>query len=58
MKIDGKPYRSVWRAVDGTGIEILDQTKLPHALEVLRLDSAVLVAVLALISTLPGPGAV
>jgi methylthioribose-1-phosphate isomerase len=44
MKIEGRAYRSVWRAVDGKGIEILDQTKLPHALEVLTLESADAVA--------------
>ncbi len=44
MKIDGTAYRSVWRAAYGKGIEILDQTKLPHALEVLTLETADAVA--------------
>ena len=37
MKIDGTPYRSVWVDEDGWSVRILDQTKLPWALEVLRL---------------------
>ena len=40
MKIDGIAYRSVWlNADDGWSVHILDQTKLPWALEVLRLTS-------------------
>ena len=38
MRINGKPYRSIWRAEDGMGVEIIDQTKLPHEFEVVRLD--------------------
>src|SRR5215207_5085123 len=38
MRIDGKPYRSVWVDEDGWTIRIFDQTKLPWALEVLRLE--------------------
>ena len=38
MKIDGKPYRSVWvDADDGWSLRIFDQTRLPWAIEVLRL---------------------
>ncbi len=38
MKIDGTPYRSVWVDTDdGWSVRIFDQTKLPWALEVLRL---------------------
>jgi methylthioribose-1-phosphate isomerase len=38
MKIDGTPYRSVWvDAQDGWSVRILDQTRLPWALEILRL---------------------
>jgi methylthioribose-1-phosphate isomerase len=38
MKIDGTAYRSVWvDPADGRSVRILDQTKLPWALEVLRL---------------------
>ena len=38
MKIDGVSYRSVWvDADDGWSVRILDQTKLPWALEIMRL---------------------
>ncbi len=37
MKIDGTPYRSVWVDSDGWSVRIFDQTKLPWAIEVLRL---------------------
>ena len=38
MKIDGTPYRSVWvDPDDGWSVRIFDQTKLPWALEILRL---------------------
>jgi methylthioribose-1-phosphate isomerase len=40
MKIDGVAYRSVWvDADDGWSVHILDQTKLPWALEILRLTT-------------------
>ena len=40
MKIDGTPYRGVWvDAEDGWSIRILDQTKLPWSLDILRLAS-------------------
>jgi methylthioribose-1-phosphate isomerase len=40
MKIDGTAYRSVWLdADDRWSVHILDQTKLPWSLEVLRLTS-------------------
>jgi methylthioribose-1-phosphate isomerase len=37
MKIDGTPYRSVWVDADGWSVRILDQTKLPWQLDILRL---------------------
>jgi methylthioribose-1-phosphate isomerase len=38
MKIDGVPYRSVWvDPADGWSVRILDQTRLPWAVEILRL---------------------
>ena len=40
MKIDGTPYRSVWVDADGWSIRILDQTKLPWQLDILRLVDA------------------
>ena len=41
MKIDGTPYRSVWLDPDdGWSVRIIDQTRLPWALDVLRLTTA------------------
>jgi methylthioribose-1-phosphate isomerase len=40
LKINGQPTRTIWPAPDGSGdVEILDQTLLPHAVEVARLRS-------------------
>ena len=40
MKIDGVAYRSVWLdADDGWSVDIIDETKLPWSLEVLRLTT-------------------
>ena len=40
MKIEGVAYRSVWTdAEDGWSVRIFDQTKLPWALEILRLTT-------------------
>jgi methylthioribose-1-phosphate isomerase len=40
MRIAGRQTRTIWPAADGSGdIEILDQTRLPHAVEVARLSS-------------------
>jgi methylthioribose-1-phosphate isomerase len=40
MLIDGRPTRTIWPAADGSGdVEILDQTRLPHAVAVVRLSS-------------------
>jgi methylthioribose-1-phosphate isomerase len=39
MKIAGVPYRTIWLADDGWRVEVIDQTRLPHALEVLALAS-------------------
>ena len=40
MKIDGTPYRSVWvDPDDGWSVRIFDQTKLPWALDILRLTT-------------------
>ncbi|CAA7611519.1 Methylthioribose-1-phosphate isomerase [Candidatus Terasakiella magnetica] len=30
MKINGTAYRTIWLAADGWGVEIIDQTRLPH----------------------------
>jgi methylthioribose-1-phosphate isomerase len=41
MKIDGIAYRSIWLdPQDGWSVHILDQTKLPWALEILRLTTS------------------
>ena len=39
MKVDGRDYRTIWLAEDGWAVEIIDQTKLPHAFETRRLES-------------------
>jgi methylthioribose-1-phosphate isomerase len=40
MKINGRPYRTIWLAQDGWSIDIIDQTRLPHVLEVITLKTA------------------
>ena len=37
MKIGGKSYRTIWPNADGKSVEIIDQTKLPHAFETVTL---------------------
>ena len=37
MKIDGKPYRTIWLNTDGKSVEIIDQTKLPFRFETVTL---------------------
>jgi methylthioribose-1-phosphate isomerase len=45
MRIDGIPYRTVWvDPADGWSIRIIDQTKLPWALEIVRLTDVAQVA--------------
>jgi methylthioribose-1-phosphate isomerase len=39
MKINGKPYRTIWPLGDDA-VEVIDQTKLPHRFETLSLRSA------------------
>lgn len=39
MKIDGTAMRTIWPGEDGRSVHIIDQTKLPHALEIARLGS-------------------
>ncbi|MEO8714432.1 MAG: S-methyl-5-thioribose-1-phosphate isomerase [Acetobacteraceae bacterium] len=40
MKIDGVPYRSIWLdPADGGVVRIIDQTRLPWALDIVRLDT-------------------
>ncbi len=40
MKVNGQHYRPIWLNNDGWSVEIIDQTKLPHAFETLTLKSA------------------
>ncbi len=39
MRVDGKPYRTIWLADDGKTVEIIDQTRLPHEFVVVPLNS-------------------
>ena len=39
MKVDGKPFRTIWPADDGWAVEIIDQTKLPFEFVTVRLES-------------------
>jgi methylthioribose-1-phosphate isomerase len=39
MKINGKHYRTIWPTDDGKSVEVIDQTKLPHRFETVRLAS-------------------
>ena len=39
MKVHGIPYRSIQPTTDGTAIEIIDQTRLPHEFILVRLDN-------------------
>jgi methylthioribose-1-phosphate isomerase len=39
MKIDGVAHRTIWLAEDGGAIEVIDQTALPHAFRVLRIET-------------------
>ena len=40
MKIKGVPYRTIWPTQDGKAVEVIDQTKLPHAFATVRLSTA------------------
>ena len=39
MIVNGQPYRTIWLAEDGTGVEIIDQTRLPHEFITVRMDT-------------------
>jgi len=39
MKVEGKPYRTIWPAADGWAVEIIDQTRLPFAFVTARLET-------------------
>lgn len=37
MRIDGEDFRTIWLNEDGARVDVIDQTKLPHAFEILTL---------------------
>jgi methylthioribose-1-phosphate isomerase len=37
VNVSGKPFRTLWPAADGSAVEIIDQTRLPHAFVTVRL---------------------
>ncbi len=39
MQVDGVPYRTIRLADDGRAVEIIDQTLLPHAFQIVRLET-------------------
>jgi methylthioribose-1-phosphate isomerase len=39
MRVNGQPYRTIWLAPDGWSVEVIDQTRLPHRFETVRLES-------------------
>jgi methylthioribose-1-phosphate isomerase len=39
MRIDGRHYRTIWLDRDGWAVCIIDQTRLPHGFETLRLET-------------------
>jgi methylthioribose-1-phosphate isomerase len=39
MKVDGKPWRTIWLEPDGWSIGVIDQTRLPHRFETKRLTT-------------------
>jgi methylthioribose-1-phosphate isomerase len=39
MKVDGKSMRSIWLEPDGWSVGVIDQTALPHRLQIARLTS-------------------
>ncbi len=39
MLVDGVAHRTIWLSDDGESVEIIDQTKLPHEFEIVRLST-------------------
>lgn len=39
MKVNGKPFRTIWLAEDQWAVEIIDQTRLPHEFVTVRLET-------------------
>jgi methylthioribose-1-phosphate isomerase len=40
MRIDGEDYRTIWLSADRAGVDVIDQTRLPHEFSVITLRSA------------------
>ena len=40
MKINGRHYRTIWPSGDGSHVEVIEQTKLPHRFETIALKTA------------------
>jgi methylthioribose-1-phosphate isomerase len=40
MKVRGRPMRTIWVEAEGAAVGIIDQTRLPHELVILRIESA------------------
>jgi methylthioribose-1-phosphate isomerase len=40
MKVAGRAQRTIWLAPDGWAVEVIDQTRLPHELAFVRLETA------------------
>lgn len=39
MKVNGRHYQTIWLADDGWSVEVIDQTRLPHVFETVRLST-------------------
>lgn len=39
MNVSGRPTRTIWPSFDGSTVEIIDQTQLPHAFAIARLST-------------------
>jgi methylthioribose-1-phosphate isomerase len=39
MKVDGKPWRTIWLEADGWSVGVIDQTQLPHRFASMRLTT-------------------
>src|SRR5882757_7141323 len=40
VKVDGKPFRSIWLEPDGWSVAAIDQRRLPHEFIITRMTSA------------------
>jgi len=39
MKVKGTPFRSIWLAMDGWSVEVIDQRRLPHDFSIVQLTN-------------------